>query len=52
MTRALLGILDAPDRYRADCAAVEAVFGDRRTPSQAVAGMLAPWLGRSHARPS
>lgn len=41
---ALTQILDGKDGFVAACAEVEAALGDRRTPGEDVARMLAPWL--------
>ncbi len=45
IAQALADALDRRTELVAACAEVEAALGDERTPSAAVARMLAPWLG-------
>jgi lipid-A-disaccharide synthase len=45
IAQALASVLDRRDALLEDCTRVEATLGDARTPSLAVARMLAPWLG-------
>ena len=45
IAQALADALDRRPMLVAACDAVEAALGEQRTPSAAVARMLAPWLG-------